>query len=608
MCGIAGVYHFARSGAVPDGVVARMTGALAHRGPDDHGLYREPAGVAALGHTRLSIIDLGGGHQPMAGPGRDTWITFNGEIYNHRELRAELDAPFRTSSDTEVILALYERWGLDAFAKLRGMFALGLWDGEARRLLLARDPLGIKPLFYAEVRGALVFASDVAALREYPGVPCEVDPAALRSYLATRAVPAPRTLLRGVHKLPPGHLLVCGPRGPEPPRPYWMLERRPPSRPLREADAVAELRTRLQDSVRAHLVSDVPVGAFLSGGLDSSSIVACMRREIEGPIDTFSVGAAGHDDELPEARDLARRFGTRHHEYVLTPQDFVSVLPRMVREFGDPVADPAAVPLYFLSRVVREAGLKVMLSGEGSDELFAGYAGYRAARAPWTQPWRLARQLAGRLVRGPRGGSAYAGHAGLDGLDVLGRLVAEGDDAAFAEIAAHRTVAEAAGMDPLQRMLYVDLKTRIPEDLLARTDRVTMAHAVEARVPFLDHELVEFGFWLPSDLKIRGRVGKYVLRRAAEAWLPAEVIHRRKRGFPTPVRSWLANELRPLFLRWLVDRREDSPLLDRAVLSGLVDDHLAGRTDAGLLLWRVWFFKLWYAFWIKGERLELATA
>jgi asparagine synthase (glutamine-hydrolysing) len=610
MCGLAGVHHFGRPDPVPAGLVRAMCETLLHRGPDEQGLYDDPAGRVALGHTRLSILDLAGGHQPMASADGQLQLVFNGEIYNYRELRARLGhRTFRTSSDTEVILHLYDEVGLDAFRQLSGMFAVALWDRRLGRLVLARDRMGIKPLYYAVDRGALLFASDVPALYRAPGLSREVDPAALRYYLAVRAVPAPRTMFRAVRKLLPGHLVVCDASGPRPPSSFWSLEGCRPGGPESEEEAAQEVRVRLQRAVRSHMIADVPVGAFLSGGLDSSLIVACMRQETAGEIETFSVGFEDEGyAEFPYARLVAGRFGTRHHEYVMTPRDFLEFLPRMVGEFGDPVADPAAVPLYYLSRVVRERGIKVMLSGEGSDELFAGYHGYQAAApvAPWRAAWRLSRHLLSR--RAPRARAPYAGHSAIPDLDLLDALLPHGEDRGLPLLEAYRRTAAEAGMDALQTMLFLDLKTRIPEDLLSRTDRMTMANSVEARVPFLDHELVEFAFWLPSGLKMRGGHGKHVLKRAAEPLLPPEIISRRKMGFPTPIRRWLTGTLREVFTRGLLDIREEPAIIDHALLERLLAEHVAGRDDLSLLLWRVWFFKLWFAYWNRGERVELAVA
>jgi len=608
MCGIAGVHHFGRPEPVPAGLVRAMCETLLHRGPDDQGAYHDPAGRAALGHTRLSIIDLAGGHQPMSTPDGSVHVAFNGEIYNHLELRRRLGhRTFRTRSDTEVILHLYEEKGLDAFRELSGMFAIALWDERRGRLVLVRDRLGIKPLYYAETGGALLFASDVPALYRAPGLSREIDPSALRYYLAVRAVPAPLTMFRAVRKLLPGHLMVCDASGVHAQRPFWSLEAAQPRLPADEAEAVAEVRDRLDRSVAAHMLADVPVAAFLSGGLDSSLIVACMRRHTPGEIETFSVGFEDEGyAEFPYARLVARRFGTRHHEYVMTPGDFLDFLPRMVSDFGDPVADPAAIALYYIARLVRERGIKVVLSGEGSDELFAGYQHYQAA-AP-ASPWRAARRLSARLAArlAGRREAPYVGHAAIPDLDVLDALLPGGDDPRLALLEGHRRTAAQTGMDPLQAMLFVDLKTRIPEDLLSRTDRMTMANSVEARVPFLDHELVEYAFWLPTRLKVRGRSGKHVLKRAAESLLPGEIIHRRKMGFPTPIRRWLAGSLRDVFRRGLLEIREEPALIDHALLERLLAEHVAGREDLSLLLWRVWFFKLWFAHWSRGERLELA--
>jgi asparagine synthase (glutamine-hydrolysing) len=622
MCGIAGAYHFGTAKPVPEDLARRMADHLVHRGPDERGEYRDPSGCLAFGFTRLSIIDPVAGHQPMASADGSLCVVFNGEIYNHLELRTRLaHRRFRTRSDTEVILHLFEEEGLDAFRHLRGMFAIALWDRSRRRLVLARDRLGIKPLYYAAFPHRVFFASEIPALLGPASLPREVDTNALRQYLEIRAVPAPLTLLRDVRKLMPGHVLVCDERGVGAQRPFWTLTARTGADvPTTEDDAVDALRGAIDRAVSSHMLSDVPVGAMLSGGLDSSVIVAAMRRSTTAEIHTFSVGFEDKRfNEFQHSRQVSRLFGTQGHEYILRPDDFVRSLPRLVKDFADPVADPAAVPLYFISRVAREHGIKVVLSGEGSDELFAGYASYRphAAGDSWAVLRRIAAATRARW-RAPRSRTAasrgrrsrmrfYSGHAGLPDPSLVDALVIEPADPTLDMLDAYHRAARDAGLDRLHTMLAIDLQTRIPEDLLARTDRMTMANSIEARVPFLDHELVELGFWLPSDLKIRNGVDKYIVKRAAEAWLPPDLIYRRKMGFPTPIRRWLTGELSALFRHGLLEMREEPALLDRGLLERLVTRHLAGDTSLSLLLWRVWFFRMWFAVWIEGRTLDAPT-
>ena len=621
MCGVVGVYHFGTAAPVPEHLARRMADHLVHRGPDDRGEYLDPSRRLAFGFTRLSIIDLAGGHQPMANADESLWLVYNGEIYNHLELRARLaHRTFRTRSDTEVILHLYEEEGLDAFRHLRGMFAIALWDRSRCRLVLARDRLGIKPLYYSPAAHRLLFASEVPALLHPASVPRDVDSDALRQYLETRAVPAPLTLLRHVRKLVPGHYLVCDESGVGTQTPFWRLTTRPQREvPTTEAGAVTELRGAIDRAVTSHMLSDVPVGAMLSGGLDSSVIVAAMRRSTPGKIHTFSVGFEEEGfHEFEYSRQVSRLFDTDAHEYVLRPEDFVGFLPQLVAEFADPVADPAAVPLHFISRVARAHGIKVVLSGEGSDELFAGYRSYQleANGVDLRTSLRRVARLARARWRAARSGETgapvgrrerfYFGHAGLPDPSLVDSLVIEPPDPELDRLDAHHRAAVEAGLDRLQTMLAIDLQTRIPEDLLCRTDRMTMANSIEARVPFLDHELVELGFWLPSALKIRGGVSKYILKRAAEAWLPANVIYRRKMGFPTPIRRWLTGELSSMFRHGLLEMQEEPTLLDRGVLEQLVARHFSGEASLSLLLWRVWFFRMWFAVWVEGRTLEVA--
>jgi asparagine synthase (glutamine-hydrolysing) len=599
MCGIAGVLSLEAGRRVPRGLGAAMCADLRHRGPDGAGDHEDPGGAVGLGHTRLAIIDLAGGRQPMSTPDGRLTIVFNGEIYNHERLRAARPhRAFRTRSDTEVILHVYDEDGLDGLTQLAGMFAFALWDAPRRRLVLARDRLGIKPLYWTVAGGLLAFASEIPPLLRVPGVRRTVDAGALRYFLTLRTVPAPLTLFRGIQKLAPAHQLVCEDGAVEPPRAYWSLATAP--RPARTdlEDAARELHRRIDTAVGEHMLSDVPVGAFLSGGLDSSLIVACMRRRAPRDLHTFSVGAeAPAASELPYARSVSAYLGTHHHEHRLTPPDVLAVLPGLIERFADPVADPAAIPLYVLAAAIARHGLKVVLSGEGSDELFAGYPDY-AERLAAQRGWR------GAVWRLTGGLPPYFGHAAVAQSEMLRALLPHDEAVELPIVAEHAAAARAAGMDALQSMLFVDLVVRLPEDLLARTDRVTMAHGVEARVPFLDHTLVEHAFWLPSAVKVQGGVGKQVLKRAARADVPAEIVDRPKAGFPTPVRGWLSGPLRDVFGAWLLEGDEEPPCLAAATLARLVDEHLSGRRDWSLLLWRVWFFRVWHARWIAGRSLE----
>lgn len=564
MCGIAGALSLDGRPAPAD-AVRRMQEALRHRGPDDAGCWT--GGPVALGFRRLSILDLEGGHQPMLLPGGPTALVFNGEIYNHPKLKAELEAGgarYRTRADTETILHLYARDGRAAFDRLEGMFAVGLWDAKARELVLARDPIGVKPLYYALVGDVLYFASELRALAA-GGVPVEVDPHGLLDYLAYGCVHAPRTALASVSKLPPGHLLRAGPDGLRLEK-YWELEV-PTEEPARlgAGDALARLEGLLRESVRGQLLSDVPVGAFLSGGVDSSVVAALMTQEAGARLKTFSIGFSGARaglDESAHAEAVAKHLGAEHHALVL-PATVLDRVEELAQALDEPIADSAILPTLLLSRFAREH-VKVVLTGEGADELFAGYGRYKAA------------YLSERLLRLPdwsRGvASSVARHLGKGRLFESLPLETVRD---WAEANAHSPIAEAAAVcrpefvaraerpEPLDwlggadephslaQALAYDLRTVLCDSLLMKVDKATMQASLEARVPFLSRPVVEFAFGLPPGLKLRRLKGKYLLRRLAEKWLPREICWRRKHGFIVPWEEWV--------------RRRDNPVLDELV-------------------------------------------
>jgi asparagine synthase (glutamine-hydrolysing) len=595
----------------------RMTEVIAHRGPDDHGYHLRPR--VGLGHRRLSIVDLEGGRQPLANEDETVWIVFNGEIYNHLELRKELIArghKFRTRSDTEAIVHAYEEWGADGCAeRLRGMFAFALWDEREQALTLVRDRLGIKPLYLARLGSDLAFASEVKSLLEIDAVDERVDDQALSAYLTLRYVPAPLTLFRGVQKLPPASILRWH-RGIVSIRTYWDLADVPvrDAVPPTEIDAAFELRERIDQATSMRLMSEVPVGAFLSGGLDSTMVTAAMlrARDARGPLKTFSVGYAGHeggdDDELGWARRTAETLGTEHREVRVSAADAAAALPRIVWHLDEPVADPACVPLYFLARRAREE-VTVVLSGEGADEILAGYAIHRrllvAARlrrlgGPFAS---LAASLAGFApsARVRRAASlidrplehAYFGvsRAFDDGLKAR-LLRGERDPGVLPLLDAHW--ARSRAFSPLRRMLYLDQRVWLPDDLLVKADKMTMAHAVELRVPLLDHVLVEYAWSLPDSLKLRGRVGKHLLRRAADGRVPRFVIQRRKKGFTTPAAGWLRDGMHDLLRDSLLATRSLArDRFDLRLITALCERHRAGA-DLSAELWPLLVLELWH--------------
>ncbi|HEY7392513.1 MAG TPA: asparagine synthase (glutamine-hydrolyzing) [Bryobacteraceae bacterium] len=553
MCGINGLFYLDPARRVDTVVVDRMCAVAGHRGPDDHGVYLR--GNVGLGFNRLSVIDLSGGRQPMANEDETVWIVFNGEIYNFESLHYDLAGRghrFRTHSDTEAIVHAWEEYGERCVEKLRGMFAFAIWDERRRLLFAARDRLGIKPLYYFADDVQFAFASELKSLLEVRGVPREIDPAALGEYLRRRYVIAPNTILKGIRKLQPGHSITVTAEGCTVKK-YWDVPLDPPVE-IGDAEAIAKTGAILEESLRLHLVSDVPLGAFLSGGLDSSCVVALMAKLGVANIRTFSLGYDSPESELSYARIVADRFRTDHHELRLTPDCFRDTLPKIVWHMDEPVGDPASIPLYYLSAFARRY-VKVALSGEGSDELFGGYPIYRRMlgfervnRLPLVTP-------AGRVLTAVAGDTKvrkyaemlgrplewrYGGVGGLFSETQTQRLYLAAGASPDSVAAAYRTCGH---LPPLSRMSYVDIKTWLADDLLVKADRMSMAHSLELRVPFLDHHVVEFAARLPERLKIRGGVTKYLVKKWAEPLLPREIIYRPKKGFPVPVKSWFRGDL-----------------------------------------------------------------
>jgi asparagine synthase (glutamine-hydrolysing) len=608
MCGICGLA--AATAPVDRNRLEAMSATLVHRGPDSDGIFVD--GGVGLAARRLSIIDLERGDQPLANEDGTITVVQNGEIYNFAELRRELARRghvFRSSGDTEVLVHLYEEHG-DAFAgRLRGMFALALWDARRRRLVLARDRFGIKPLLYRHADGELAFASELRALPRG-----EIDPHALEAFLAFNSIPAPLTIFRGTRKLPPGHLLVWEGGAPR-------LERfaRPAPAPAAdvrredEAELVEELRARLRDSVRAHLVSDVPVGVLLSGGVDSSLLTALAAQETSEPLRTFSIGFEERSfDELDTARRVAERYATDHHELVLRP-DAALLLPALADAFDEPFADSSALPTYLVSRLAAE-DVKVALSGEGGDELFGGYYTY-AADLLAERAGRLARLVrpavellpssdrrasfeyrAKRFVRAAHLPALERHHGWKEIFSAAARAELTARRAEFDPIDLLRErFAETEGAPLLARLQDVDLGLYLVDDLLVKTDRASMAHSLEARVPFLDTVVTNLALALPTRSKVRGLAKKVLLRKAAEPLLPRSVVHGRKRGFSIPAAAWLRGDLEAFARETLspdVLRRQ--AFFDPAVVDRLIAEHVAGQEDRSRQLWGLLAFTLWY--------------
>ncbi len=619
MCGICGL-------ASPDGaagpnpaILQAMSATMVHRGPDSDGLIVEgPVGLAA---RRLSIIDLARGSQPISNEDQTVHVVQNGEIYNYAQLREQLAArghTFATHCDTEVLVHLYEERGERFVDDLRGMFAIAIWDFGRRRLVLARDRFGIKPLYYAPAGGGLSFASELDALLAQPGFPTELDPDALEAYLAFNSVPAPLTIYRAARKLPPGHLLIWSPGDPEPRIARY-------ARPAPAAkDALVEggisqlaevLRERMRDSVRAHLVADVPVGVLLSGGIDSSALAAFATEQSGKRISTFSIGFEERSfDELEQARRVARRYETDHHELVLRP-DAAELLPEVVRAFDEPFADSSALPTYLVSRLASQH-VKVSLSGEGGDELFGGYYTYVADLiAPRVGPLAAAlRPVIDRLPSSSRRTSVdymakrFARGASLPPLerhhawkeifsaDARAELIGSVRDGARDPLELWRArYQETEGAEALARLQDIDIGLYLADDLLTKTDRASMAHSLEVRVPFLDTAVTDLALALPTRLKVRGLTKKRLLREAVKPLLPKEIVRGRKRGFSIPAAAWLRGDLEPFARDVLSPERVARPGdFDPAAVTKVIDAHVEGREDLSRQIWGLLSFSLWY--------------
>jgi asparagine synthase (glutamine-hydrolysing) len=624
MCGIAGCTW------KDETLVSRMVQAMAHRGPDQAGVYSDD--LVSLGHRRLSIIDLSeDGRQPLSNADGSLWIVFNGEIYNYQELRAELMAAghrFRSHTDTEVIVHLYQEHGVECLARLRGMFAFVIWDRQRRRLFAARDRFGQKPFYYAVHGQDFLFASEIKGLLASTVIPAEPEPAAIDYYLTQRFIPPPLTMLRGIRKLPAGHWLTWH-DGTIRVEPYWQL-RFPASPPRREADWVAELADRVDDAVRVHLVSDVPVGALLSGGLDSSVVVACMARQSEGPVPTFCVGSdERHFDERPFARRVADHCGTLHHERYVSGEP-LAYIDHLVRCLDEP-SDPIAACMFEAARFAAQH-VKVVLGGDGGDEIFAGFDRYAAfawasryASLPRWVREEVIRPVVRRLpesfryksltqrlrwldaLGGEQDGRLYARMSSFSrfGPEEKGWLYGPALRDLLATVDAEAAIAEpfehVSADGPLHRMLYADSVTRLPEHTLLLTDRLSMAHGLEMRAPLLDHELAEFCAAMPAHLKIRRGITKFAMRQAARDWLPSNIVKRQKQGFMFPVAYWLqADTLATIRTALLQGPLVADSWIAPAAVERLLTEHAAHRVDHHVRIWMLLNLDAWHRLYVSG--------
>jgi asparagine synthase (glutamine-hydrolysing) len=598
-----------------------MCDAIRHRGPDDEGYFVGPG--VALGMRRLSVIDVAGGRQPVTNEDGTLQLVFNGEIYNYLELREELARSghvFRTASDTEVIVHAYEEWGELAFGRLRGMFAIALWHEPTKTLVLARDRVGIKPLYFAESPDGLLFGSEIKALLASGDLEPALDAAGLDHLLTFLYSPPDESVFRGVRKLRPGHLLRWR-LGRLATARYWV----PPGDAFggTEADAAFVLRTVLTDAVRSHLVSDVPVGAFLSGGIDSSLVVGLMAAASSRPVRTFAIGFdEPRFDELDAARLVARRFGTEHHEFVVRP-DAVAIVDRLVDHFDEPFGDASAIPTWYVCELARRH-VTVVLSGDGGDELFGGYDRYvphprvaafdrftgalgrRVAQSTWRRlrPGRRGRNFLRHVAKDPRGRyvDAVSYFRPDERVQLLSPDVRAAVDGSRAEAAMAACFDRTARLDWPSRMMGVDLETYLPEDVLTKVDRMSMAHSLEARVPLLDTAVVRFASALPGDMKIRNGERKRILKRAVADLVPPETLSKSKQGFGVPLEVWFRGGLRTLVGDVLQSRRASQRgYFEQSYVARLIDEHASGRRSHTLRLWLLVMFELWHRRYLDGR-------
>lgn len=626
MCGICGLASSPASGEPEISLLKKMAQTIIHRGPDDEGYFAQPG--VGLAVRRLSIIDVLRGHQPLSNEAGTIWVAQNGEIYNFLEMRAELEKRghiFRTNSDTEVIVHSYEEWDVDFLDKLRGMFALALWDSNKKRLILARDRIGVKPLYYTLLSdGTLVFASEIKAILAYPGIPRELDPEALDLYLTLEYIPAPYSIFKGIRKLPAAHLLIF-----EFPRlvlkPYWQLdpkELRAKSKSLPLPQAMDKLYELLRESVSLRLISDVPLGAFLSGGIDSSTIVGLMRELGAEPLRTFSIGFKESTyNELDYARVAANRFQTQHEEFILEPKA-LELTEKLIYHLDEPLADFSIFPTYLVSTMARSR-VTVALSGDGGDELFGGYEHYLAQRIAQVSLIRTTGKLASSIINLFPPSEKKKGFwnklqrftLGLTHppelhhfrwmvfwsekekeelfSDDLKKLI-NGLGPFWTKEPFASIFKEMKNFDPLTAELYLDLKTYLPDDVMVKVDRMSMATSLEAREPLLDHRLVEFVFSLPGEWKVRELETKWIFKKTMERLLPKENIYRPKEGFSIPIKLWLRGELRSLLLDELNEEKlKREGLFSPKLVKKLIEDHLAGRKNYSHQLWALLIFEMW---------------
>ncbi|MGA9772445.1 MAG: asparagine synthase (glutamine-hydrolyzing) [Blastocatellia bacterium] len=627
MCGIAGMFdsETTMSTAESREALKRMCDVIEHRGPDDEGFYVE--GGVALGMRRLSIIDLFTGHQPISNEDGSVWIVFNGEIYNYREIRQELIGRghvFQTGSDTEVIVHLYEDEGEACVEKLRGMFAFAIYDKRERKLFLARDRVGVKPLHYAVAGNRIIFGSEIKSLLQHPAVNREVNFDAISDFFSFGYVPDPHSAFRGIEKLLPGHTLTFKDSRLTT-RCYWDFDYPEKNEDVARDESyyIERLRELLAESVRLRLVSDVPLGAFLSGGIDSSTVVAMMAREMDRPVKTFSIGFTESSfDELDYARIAARHLKTDHHEFVVTP-DVCNIVEEIVWHHDEPFADVSSIPTYIVSKMAREH-VTVALSGDGGDELFAGYERYLVdgERAKFEHVPRFIRRgamlpLSRSLPRGAYGKN-FLRNIALDADERYVDSISYFHDEKKRSLLSTEFLSAIGGRDSseafrriygaprsgerIDHLLYLDSKTYLPGDIMTKVDRMSMAHSLEAREPLLDHKLIEFVAQIPASYKLRGSETKSILKRAVRGLIPDEIIDRKKQGFGVPIQKWFKEDLRAMLLDTLTgSRAQQRGYFKPGAVEAILDEHMRGRRDNSRHLWGLLTLELWHRQFIDRQ-------
>lgn len=640
MCGICGIYSFQSVEEVKEDTIISMRDQMVHRGPDGGGVWISPDRKIGFGHRRLSIIDLSdAGHQPMANEDGQIWITYNGEIYNHNNLRPYLQQKghvYRSHCDTETIIHHYEEKGIDCIQDFEGMFAFSIWDNRKKRMYLVRDRLGVKPLYYTFTGGQLIFASEIKSILEHPSVRRDINEEAFYHYLTFVTTPSPMTLFAGIEKLEPGHYIEVFPDGSHKKVRYWNALVQTNTN-TSEDFYIENIRSLLGEAVEKRMMSDVPFGVFLSGGVDSSTNVALMDRIMNRPVDTFTVGFRNEEkyNELEYARQIAKEFNTNHHEIMIDQKDLIDFLPSLIFHQDEPIADPVCVPLYYVSKLVKDSGTTVVQVGEGADEIFCGYTNYMMFLELYWDKWRHVEKIPKFLkVPGYHLGKAMLGLMGKGRFnDFLRRAAYDEEvfwggaigfyelekqsllsdefnqrtkewtsfnvvDHYFDEIKAYKNP------DQLEKMTYLELKLRLSELLLMRVDKITMATSVEARVPFLDHKLVEFALSIPTDIKIKDRFPKYILKKAVEGIIPDNIIYRKKMGFGAPIHEWLLGQLGD----YMEDRIFNSELRERNLLNYdfiamKLKEQKSGKANNSFQLWNLLNLTLWYDYWISGKKV-----